>query len=84
TGTAAAHEWEWGTTVEVQVENLPQRDTYVLWAIADDGRRQQAGTWGATDARRALVRGAAAIQRDDLARVEVTDTDGELLLTFGF
>lgn len=84
TGTAAAHEWEWGTTVELKVQNLPVRDAYILWAVAEDGRRQQAGVWGATKARAALVRGAAAIQREDLDRVEVTDGDGELLLTFSF
>lgn len=84
TGSAAAHEWEWGTTVEIEVQNLPVRDAYVLWAVAQDGRRQQAGVWGATEARAALVRGAAAIQRQDLERVEVTDADGELLLTFSF
>lgn len=84
TGEAAAFAWEWGTTVELDVADLPAREAYVMWAVADDGQRQQAGTWGATEQRGALVRGACSIQRQDLARVEVTDASGVLLLEFDF
>lgn len=84
TGQVAALAWEWGTTVELDVTALPSRETYVLWAVADDGRRQQAGTWGATRSRGARVRGASAIQRDHLDRVEITDVDGEVLVAFDF
>lgn len=83
-GEAAALEWEWGTTVELDLADLPARDTYVLWAEADDGTREQAGTWGETDSRGARVRGASSIQRDDLAAVEVTDADGTVLVRFTF
>lgn len=83
-GTAAALEWDWGTTVEIDLTGLPQRPVYQLMAVASDGRRQQAGVWGATDTHSARVRGASAIQRDDLDRVEVTDDSGEVLVTFDF
>lgn len=84
TGEAAAFAWEWGTTVELDVADLPAREAYVMWAVADDGQRQQAGTWGVTEQRGALVRGACSIQRENLARVEVTDASGEVLLEFDF
>jgi anti-sigma-K factor RskA len=84
TGQAAAIAWEWGTTVELQVEALPQRDGYVLWAIADDGRRERAGTWGVTASGRAQVRGASSIARSELRRVEVTDRQGHLVMAFDF
>ena len=73
---------EWGTTVRLEVVGLPERDAYVLWAVAVDGRRQQAGTWGPTSDNNARVIGASAILRDALARVEVTDPAGEVLAVF--
>lgn len=84
TGQAAAIAWEWGTTVELQVEDLPRRDVYELWAIADDGRRERAGTWGQTASGQARVRGASSIDRSALRRVEVTDPDGGVILSFDF
>ncbi len=83
-GEAAALAWEWGTTVELDLQALPDRDSYVLWAVATDGTREQAGTWGATTGRGARVRGASSIARQDLDHVEVTDADGTVLMTFTF
>lgn len=83
-GIVDAYAWEWGTTVQVDVRDLPTRDGYVIWAVSEDGVRQQAGAWGPTATNQARVRGASAIQRDDLQRVEVTDAAGELLLIFPF
>lgn len=83
-GQAGAIAWEWGTTVQLDVEGLPAREGYRLWAVAQDGRREQAGAWGPTTSRQARVRGACSIHREDLARVEVTDDAGELLFSFEF
>lgn len=83
-GEAAALAWEWGTTVELDLQALPARDAYVLWAVSRSGSREQAGTWGATTDRGARVRGASSIPRQDLDRVEVTDDRGTVLLTFTF
>lgn len=84
TGEVAAIAWEWGTTVELQAADLPRRDRYELWAVADDGRRERAGTWGTTASGAAKVRGASSIARSDLARVEVTDPQGRVLMRFEF
>lgn len=81
-GTAAALAWEWGTTVELDLEDLPPADRYVMWAVSADGRREQAGTWGRTVSGRTYVRGASAIQRRDLVRIEVVAVDGPVLATF--
>lgn len=75
-GTVAAYAWEWGTTVELDVASLPPADAYAVWAISEAGHRERAGTWGPTAHAGARVRGASAIPRDQLARVEVTDLDG--------
>lgn len=84
TGEVAAIAWEWGTTVELAADDLPRRDGYVLWAVAGDGRRERAGTWGVTTSGDARVRGASSIDRDDLARVEVTDREGNTIMVFDF
>lgn len=84
TGEVAAIAWEWGTTVELQAADLPRRDRYELWAVAEDGRRERAGTWGTTTSGAARVRGASSIARSDLARVEVTDPEGRVLMHFDF
>ena len=82
-GTAAALAWEWGTTVELDLTDLPPAERYVVWAVAADGRREQAGTWGETATGRARVRGASAIQRHDLARIEITPAgDDRVLVAF--
>jgi anti-sigma-K factor RskA len=84
-GRAAAIAWEWGTTVELDLDDLPHRDDgYVLWAVAEDGRRERAGAWGVTSSGAAQVRGASSIDRSQLARVEVTGRDGTVLLSFDF
>lgn len=84
TGEVAAIAWEWGTTVELDAADLPRRDGYVLWAVAEDGHRERAGTWGVTASGNARVHGASSIDRSDLARVEVTDRDGNVIMTFDF
>jgi hypothetical protein len=84
TGQVAAITWEWGTTVELEATDLPRRDAYVLWAVAEDGRRERAGAWGVTSSGSARVRGASSIDRSELARVDVTDREGNLLMSFAF
>ncbi len=81
-GEAALMAWEWGTTVRLEVTGLPERDGYVLWVVADDGRREQAGTWGPTADHSARVIGASGILRPSPVRVEVTDPAGEELAVF--
>lgn len=81
-GTAAALAWDWGTTVELRLSDLPAADRYVVWAVAEDGRREQAGTWGRTASGDAWVRGASAIQRSELERIEVTTVDGPVVVAF--
>lgn len=83
-GTVAAYAWEWGSTIEIRVQDLPTRRAYVVWAVADDGRRERAGTWGPTSHGGATVRAASAILRPQLSSVEVTDPDGTTLFATEF
>lgn len=83
-GTVAALAWEWGTTVEIEVEHLPPADAYEIWTVSRNGRRQKAGVWGPTAGSGARVRGASAIQRPNLVRVEVTSAGGAPLFEASF
>lgn len=83
-GTVAAYAWEWGTTIELRVTDLPRETAYLVWAVAEDGRRERAGTWGPTADGGAMVRAASAILRPDLATVEVTTPDGTVLFAAEF
>lgn len=83
-GTVAAYAWEWGTTLELQVSDLPPHPAYLVWAVAEDGRRERAGTWGPTADGGATVRAATAVLRPDLSMVEVTTPDGAVLFAAEF
>lgn len=83
-GTIAAYAWEWGSTIEIRVDDLPPRPAYLVWAVAEDGHRERAGTWGPTEDGGATVRAASAILRPALARVQVTDTEGTALFEADF
>lgn len=83
-GTIAAYAWEWGSTIEIRVEDLPARTAYLVWAVAEDGTRERAGTWGPTADGGAMVRAASAIQRPALVRVQVTDPEGTPLFEAAF
>lgn len=83
-GTIVAYAWEWGSTIEIRVDDLPPRTAYLVWAVAEDGRRERAGTWGPTEDGGATVRAASAILRPALARVQVTDPDGTALFEARF
>jgi len=80
-GRAGLESRAWGTAVSLELQRLPAGTSFVAWAIADDGRREQAATWGSTPTGAARLSGATAIPREQLARVEIVTTAGESVLT---
>lgn len=80
-GTGSLEARGWGTAVELDVTGLPVAPRYVAVAVARDGRGEVAATWGATPSGRAVVSGATAIPRAELAAVEVRTADGRAVLT---
>ncbi|SDY28479.1 Putative zinc-finger [Modestobacter sp. DSM 44400] len=79
-GAAALLAKPWGTAVSLDLEGLPSDGTFTAWVTADDGRRTQAATWGATPDGRATLEGATSLHREDLASVAVMAADGTILL----
>lgn len=75
-GRAGLEGRAWGTAVSLELQRLPAGTSFVAWAIAHDGRREQAATWGSTPTGAARLSGATTIARVQLARLEVVTTTG--------
>lgn len=76
TGTVRAASRPWGTEFRVSLRDLPGASSYTLWAVAVDGRRWPAASWGPTKQHRAQLTGAAPVPMRSLARVELQDAQG--------
>lgn len=70
-----------GTSVDLDVQGLPQGEQFVVWLVSPSGKRQQAATWASSSNGEAHVTGAAALSPQDVVHVRVTDSDCELLLS---
>lgn len=82
TGSVIIEGWTWGTSVHLELANLPERDSYVAWVVDAEGSRQQCAAWGPTPTGRARVIGASSTPLDRVTAVVVTASDGsETLLT---
>lgn len=80
-GTAALEERPWGTSVRLQLADLPTREgSFTAWAVDADGQLSAVATWGPTPAGVADVTGATAVSPDVLDRLVVSTTGGEQLL----
>lgn len=79
-GTAVAYAWEWGTTIQLDVAQLPDRPRYAIWVVDTDGDASLAGSWGRTDDRSATLRSATDVPRTRIAAIEVRDDADDVLL----
>jgi hypothetical protein len=78
-GTVQADPKGWGTSVQLQLWDLPQQPEFVLMVVAKDGRRQQAAAWSITSAGQCIVTGATSIQASDIDHFEITTPSGPVL-----
>ncbi len=80
-GTAALEERPWGTSVRLQLADLPtDAGSFTAWAVDADGQLSAVATWGPTPAGVVDVTGATAVSPDVLDRLVVSTTGGEQLL----
>ena len=78
-GTVRPDPKVWGTSVELQLWDLPAKPQFALMVVAKDGRREQAGAWSITKGGQCLVTGATSIQAADIARFEIVLPGGPVL-----
>jgi len=80
-GSGSLESRPWGTQLRLDVRGLPQAERFTAYALAKDGHREVAASWGATPGGRARVDGATGIARSELDRVEVVTSSGQPVLT---
>ena len=84
TGRVTTSERGWGTRVEIDLFDVPERDRYLLWAVGLDGTWDVSASWGASPEGTCRVVGATRLYPDQIVRFVVTsaDKDDELVSAF--
>lgn len=80
-GEATAWEWAWGTTIQLDLTDLPDRDSFQVVAVDDQSQQQAVGGWTATEGHAVRWRGGSGIATTTLTQVLVTDGAGQVVLT---
>jgi len=75
TGTVAVSDRGWGTRIEIDLFDVPQRDLYSLWTVSSEGAWDLSGTWAYADTGTCRIVGASPVATVDLDRVVVTSND---------
>lgn len=68
----------WGSVVDIhviEVDQLPQADSFTAWVVDGAGRWEPACTWGLDGDGWAKVQGASSIPVDQVVEVVITATD---------
>lgn len=81
TGEVSLRAKPWGTSLDLDLQDLPQDEVFVAWLVTAGGERQQVATWGSTDDGEAHLTGAGELGLEDVAAVRVTDRDGDVVLS---
>jgi anti-sigma-K factor RskA len=73
--TVIADERPWGTYVHVSAEGLPDRASYALWVVGEDGTWEPAGSWARTPDGAADLGGSSQQHLAEIDRIVVTSLD---------
>jgi anti-sigma-K factor RskA len=74
-GKVAITKKGWGTSIWLQLADMPRTGVFTLWATDDQGHSELAATWGATASGFCDLDGATSIPTDDLREVSVVGPD---------
>ena len=78
-GSASLQTKPWGTAVSLQLQGLPQGDSFTAWVTAPNGTRSIAATWTPSPDGRATLTGAANITDTPHAALQIMQGDTTLL-----
>jgi len=78
-GSASLQAKPWGTAVSLQLQGLPQGDSFTAWVTAPNGTRSIAATWTPSPDGRATLTGAANITDTTHAALQIMQGDTTLL-----
>jgi hypothetical protein len=72
----------WGTTINLEMHNVPVGDDCSLVAVDKAGDSAVASTWYAPGAKVATIPGGVSMSASSIAKFEVMDKQGKMLLQF--
>jgi len=78
-GSASLQAKPWGTALTLQLQGLPQGDSFTAWVTAPNGTRSIAATWTPSPNGRATLTGAANITDTTHAALQIMQGDTTLL-----
>jgi len=78
-GSASLQAKPWGTAVTLQLQGLPQGDSFTAWVTAPNGTRSIAATWTPSPDGHATLTGAANITDTTHAALQIMQGDTTLL-----
>ncbi len=78
-GSALLQAKPWGTALTLQLQGLPQGDSFTAWVTAPNGTRSIAATWTPAPNGRATLTGAANITDTTHATLQIMQGDTTLL-----
>jgi len=78
-GSASLQAKPWGTAVSLQLQGLPQGDSFTAWVTAPNGTRSIAATWTPAPDGHATLTGAASITDTTHAALQIMQGDTTLL-----
>jgi len=78
-GSASLQAKPWGTAVSLQLQGLPQGDSFTAWVTAPNGTRSIAATWTPSPNGHATLTGAANITDTPHAALQIMQGDTTLL-----
>ncbi len=78
-GSASLQAKPWGTALTLQLQGLPQGDSFTAWVTAPNGTRSIAATWTPSPNGHATLTGAASITDTTHAALQIMQGDTTLL-----
>ncbi len=78
-GSASLQAKPWGTALTLQLQGLPQGDSFTAWVTAPNGTRSIAATWTPSPDGHATLTGAANITDTTHATLQIMQGDTTLL-----
>jgi hypothetical protein len=75
TGRIGLLKKDWGTSIWLQVDDMPRSGVFTMWATDDRGRTELAATWGGTPSGSCNLDGATSIAPEHIKQVSVLGPD---------
>lgn len=75
TGSMSVSERPWGSRLDIDLFDVPERDAYQLWAVGTDGSWDAAASWAFAETGTCRIAGATRFQPGGIDHLVVTSAD---------